>query len=63
MLDVRWCTDCEDERPFEVPPCEDGHDADCLDLMCAHCGAAVVVGIALPTSRPGAPAVREVAAA
>ena len=45
--DVRWCAECSDERPFEVPPCEDGHGEDCLDLSCAECGHAIVVGVLL----------------
>jgi hypothetical protein len=44
-VQVRWCGDCGDERVFEVPPCEDGHGPDCLDLACVDCGAAVVVGV------------------
>ncbi len=43
--DVRWCAECQDERPFEVPPCEDGHGVDCLDLACVDCGHAIVVGV------------------
>ena len=43
----RWCGDCQDDRFFEVPPCEDGHGGDCLDLACVECGAAVVVGVLL----------------
>ncbi len=43
--DVRWCAECSDERPFEVPPCEDGHGLDCLDLACVDCGHAIVVGL------------------
>ncbi len=43
--DLRWCAECKDERPFEVPPCEDGHGLDCLDLACVDCGHAVVVGV------------------
>jgi hypothetical protein len=42
--DVRWCVSCESERAFEVPPCEDGHGLDCLDLACVDCGHAVVLG-------------------
>ena len=44
-MQVRWCAGCQDEMPFEVPPCEDGHGADCLDLACVECGFAVVVGL------------------
>ena len=43
--DVRWCAECRDERPFETPPCEDGHGLDCLDLACVDCGLAIVVGV------------------
>ena len=43
--DVRWCAGCEGERAFEVPPCEDGHGADCIDLACVECGHAIVLGI------------------
>ncbi|MDP9434860.1 MAG: hypothetical protein M3P93_06565 [Actinomycetota bacterium] len=41
----RWCSDCRDVTVFETPPCEDGHGEDCLDLACADCGAAVVLGL------------------
>jgi hypothetical protein len=44
-VQVRWCVDCAGESLFEVPPCEDGHGEDCLDLACVECGAAVVVGV------------------
>lgn len=43
--EMRFCPECADERPFEVPPCEDGHGADCLDLACDDCGFAIVVGV------------------
>jgi hypothetical protein len=45
VRDVRWCAACSDERPFETPPCEDGHGLDCLDLACVDCGHAIVVGV------------------
>ena len=44
-MQVRWCGDCQDDRVFEVPPCEDGHGLDCLDLSCVDCGSAVVIGL------------------
>ena len=47
---VRWCSPCGSEQLFEVPPCEDGHGEDCLDLACAQCGAAVVVGVLLASA-------------
>ena len=43
-MDIRWCGDCKDERTFEMPPCEDGHGDDCLDLACGECGFAIVLG-------------------
>ena len=43
---VGWCVECTDELVFEVPPCEDGHGEDCLDLACVECGHAVVIGVA-----------------
>ena len=45
VRDLRWCPECTDERPFETPPCEDGHGAECLDLACLDCGFAIVVGV------------------
>ena len=44
-MQIMWCAACQDETPFEVPPCEDGHGLDCLDLACVECGHAVVVGV------------------
>jgi hypothetical protein len=38
-VQFRWCADCQAETVFELPPCEDGHGADCIDLACAECGA------------------------
>ena len=43
--EVRFCVGCQDERGFEMPPCEDGHGLDCLDLACVECGHAIVVGV------------------
>ncbi len=43
--EIRYCAGCQDERGFEVPPCEDGHGLDCLDLACVECGHAIVVGV------------------
>ncbi len=45
VVELRWCAGCADQRAFEVPPCEDGHGLDCLDLACVECGHAIVVGI------------------
>jgi hypothetical protein len=57
---LQWCPECADERPFEMPPCEDGHGADCLDLACLDCGFAIVVGVLVDS---GTEAVAELAAA
>ncbi len=46
-VSLRWCSPCAGERWFEVPPCEDGHGADCIDLACVDCGAALVLGMLL----------------
>jgi hypothetical protein len=48
MLTVRYCSDCGDERPFERPPCPDGHGSDCPEWMCTDCGLAIVVGDVMP---------------
>jgi hypothetical protein len=37
------CMVCGVELPFEVPPCEDGHDGDCPELVCTRCGAAEIL--------------------
>jgi len=37
------CDTCEDVVLFEAPPCGDGHGADCPELICPRCGAAVVI--------------------
>jgi hypothetical protein len=47
LYDVRWCAGCEADRPFETPPCEESHGADCPDLACVECGHAIVVGVLL----------------
>ncbi|MGC4896882.1 hypothetical protein [Micromonospora sp. DT31] len=37
------CDTCEGVVLFEAPPCGDGHDADCPELVCTGCGTAVVI--------------------
>ncbi|MEV8507592.1 hypothetical protein AB0368_22620 [Actinoplanes sp. NPDC051475] len=37
------CIICDAEMPFEVPPCGDGHDKDCPELVCTRCGAAEIL--------------------
>ncbi|MDG4832261.1 hypothetical protein O7627_23545 [Solwaraspora sp. WMMD1047] len=39
------CETCRGERRFEMPPCADGHGADCLELACAGCGSAILIGV------------------
>jgi hypothetical protein len=34
------CVICDRDMMFEVPPCGDGHDEDCPELVCTRCGAA-----------------------
>lgn len=53
LLEVRWCSQCRADQPFEVPPCADDHGADCPDLACTGCGSAVVAGWL--AAEPGGP--------
>jgi hypothetical protein len=41
--ELRTCPSCAGERPFEAPPCPDGHGADCPELACVACGTALLV--------------------
>lgn len=41
--ELRHCGSCRDERPFESPPCQDGHGGDCPERVCVDCGAALLV--------------------
>jgi hypothetical protein len=43
-LTTLHCSTCGDERPFEQPPCTDGHGPDCLEQACVDCGMAILVG-------------------
>ncbi|WFE41541.1 hypothetical protein [Micromonospora sp. WMMD998] len=38
-----YCDTCEGVVLFEAPLCGDGHGADCPELVCTGCGAAVLV--------------------
>ncbi|MEU7977539.1 hypothetical protein AB0B63_03280 [Micromonospora sp. NPDC049081] len=38
-----YCDTCEGVQPFEMPPCTDGHGADCPELLCTGCGTAVLI--------------------
>ncbi|WP_433126051.1 hypothetical protein ACQPWW_25575 [Micromonospora sp. CA-240977] len=47
-----YCDVCEGVAPFEAPPCVDGHDTDCPELICTGCGAAVLIAtFTLPVTR------------
>ncbi|MFG2167558.1 hypothetical protein [Micromonospora chersina] len=47
-----YCDGCEGVVLFEAPPCVDGHDADCPELVCTGCGAAVLIAtFAFPAPR------------
>jgi hypothetical protein len=35
-----FCARCAGERPVLMPPCADGHGADCPERCCAECGSA-----------------------
>lgn len=37
------CPTCAESRPFEQPPCTDGHGADCPERVCVDCGTALLV--------------------
>ncbi|MEH0971419.1 hypothetical protein V6U77_09830 [Micromonospora sp. CPCC 205546] len=48
-----YCDTCEGVEPFEAPPCADGHGADCPELLCTGCGAAVLfAAVTVPLVRP-----------
>jgi len=36
-----FCATCQAEVAFDAPPCPDGHDDDCPELLCTGCGAAI----------------------
>ncbi|MFF4890666.1 hypothetical protein [Micromonospora chersina] len=47
-----YCDGCDDVVLFEAPPCVDGHGADCPELVCTGCGAAVLIAtFAFPAPR------------
>lgn len=48
------CIICDREMLFEMPPCPDGHDADCPELVCTRCGAAELL-FPLPLRLTGRP--------
>ncbi|HEY7483878.1 MAG TPA: hypothetical protein VH912_05390 [Streptosporangiaceae bacterium] len=42
---TRRCSSCGAQRPFEQPPCRDGHRGDCPEWACVDCGEAVLAGL------------------
>ncbi len=60
MLTDRYCSLCGGARTFEQVPCDDGHGADCPELLCVDCGYVVVVGVVDHVAGPG-PEARSVA--
>ncbi|WP_428964392.1 hypothetical protein [Micromonospora fluostatini] len=49
------CDTCGSVQRFEVPPCRDGHGADCPERACTRCGAALLLGAPPgPAPRPAA---------
>jgi hypothetical protein len=42
-VSIRHCVACGDERPFEQPPCADGHGDLCPELACVTCGSAILL--------------------
>jgi hypothetical protein len=53
---TRHCSTCGDERPFERPPCADGHGDPCPELACADCGTAILLAGLLEWPQEPAPA-------
>jgi hypothetical protein len=48
---VRHCPDCCQDRPFEQlhdRACPDGAGGECPEWMCAVCGAALLISVAIP---------------
>jgi hypothetical protein len=45
---IRHCSSCGDQRPFEQPPCADGHGGDCPEWACTECGGALLIGLPEP---------------
>ncbi|MEV6487844.1 hypothetical protein AB0M20_04260 [Actinoplanes sp. NPDC051633] len=50
------CVICDRDMMFEVPPCPDGHEDECPELLCTRCGAAeVLFPLALRVFKPHTP--------
>jgi len=52
---VMYCAICRTEVLFEMPPCPDGHDDECPELVCTGCGTAIFLAPVVVWSfgRPG----------
>ena len=42
---LHHCSACGTERPFEQPPCLDGHGDNCPEWACVECGGALLLGL------------------
>lgn len=51
--EILYCGECARWQPFERPPCQDGHGAECPERICVACGYAVLVGVIPEARRPG----------
>jgi hypothetical protein len=53
--DEMYCAICRTEAVFETPPCPDGHDDECPELICTRCGTAIFMAPVVVWSfhRPG----------
>ncbi|MGH3658757.1 MAG: hypothetical protein ACRDUA_19045 [Micromonosporaceae bacterium] len=54
------CPSCGEDRPFQRPPCLDGHGGDCPEWTCVDCGTALLTG-ELTGSSAGSVAVQRTA--
>ncbi|GAA2359331.1 hypothetical protein GCM10010404_10700 [Nonomuraea africana] len=48
------CPSCAGERPFEQPPCMEGHEA-CPEWACLECGHALLAGPFEPAQSDSSP--------
>jgi hypothetical protein len=42
-----YCAICGTDALFEAPPCPDGHDDECPELICTGCGTAIFMAPAV----------------
>jgi hypothetical protein len=38
-----YCATCRADVRFDAPPCPDGHEDGCPELLCTRCGTAMLV--------------------